>query len=62
MPEYITTNIEISSDDFDRDYSNEEKSNEENSDEENQVQNLFSFYIFDVSNESKYNVAIDPRY
>ena len=34
MPEYITNNIEISSDDFDRDYSEEEKSNEENSDEE----------------------------
>ena len=41
MPEYITGDIEISSDDSDR----EENSDEENSNKENQVQNVFSFYI-----------------
>ena len=35
MPEYITNNIEISSDDSDREVYDEENSNEENSDEEN---------------------------
>ena len=35
MPEYITDNIEISSDGSDREDSNEENSNQENSDEEN---------------------------
>ena len=41
MSEYITDNIEISSDsdrkDFDEKFSTEENSDEENSDEENQV-------------------------
>ena len=49
MPEYITDNIEISSD-SDREVSDEENSNKENSDEknsseENQAENLFSLYI-----------------
>ena len=35
MPEFITDDIEISSGDSDREYSNEENSDEGNSDEEN---------------------------
>ena len=53
MPEYITGEIEIYSNDSDREDFDEENSDEENSNEENQVQNVFSFYIFDVSNEKK---------
>ena len=53
MPEYITNNIEISSD-SDREDSNEEISNEENydkenSNEENLVSNVFSIYIGSIS-------------
>ena len=48
MPEYITDDIEISSD-SDKEDSDEENSSEENSDEqnleENQVQNVFNFCI-----------------
>ena len=40
MPEYITNDIEISSD-SDREDSDEEYSNEENSDKENYVQTTF---------------------
>ena len=44
MPEYITDNIEISSD-SDREKSDEENCNEENSVEENiNEENVFSFY------------------
>ena len=42
MSEYITDDVEISSDDCDGEDSDEENSNEENSDEEN----WFWFYIF----------------
>ena len=35
IPEFITDDIEISSGDSDREYSNEENSDKENSDEEN---------------------------
>ena len=57
MPEYITDDIGIASDDSDEENSDKENvekenSNEENSDEENSVQNVFGFYIFDVSNNS----------
>ena len=48
MPEYITDDIEISSD-SDKEDSDEENSSEEDSDEqnleENQVQNVFNFCI-----------------
>ena len=40
MPEYITNEIEISSDDSDR-----EDFDKENSNKENQIKNVFSFYI-----------------
>ena len=40
MPEYITNDVEISSD-SDREDSDEEYSNEENSDKENYVQTTF---------------------
>ena len=55
MPEYITNNIEISSD-SDRQDSNEEISNEENYDkenfnEENLVSNVFSIYIGSISGD-----------
>ena len=40
MPEYITNDIEISSD-SDREDSDEEYSNEENTDKENHVQTTF---------------------
>ena len=62
MPEYITDDTGIASDDSDEESSDKENSdkenaekensNEENSDEENSVQNVFRFYIFDISNNS----------
>ena len=52
MPEYITDDTGIASDDSDQENSEKENSNEENSDEEDLVQNVFGFYTFDVSNNS----------
>ena len=51
MTEYITDEIEISSDYFDEENSNEENSDEENSNEE------FSMY-FAVSNEKCYYIQL----
>ena len=54
MPEYITDDIEISSD-SDKEDSDEENSSEEDSDEqnleENQVQNVFNFCIWSISSD-----------
>ena len=47
MPDYITNEMEISSDDFDREDSDKENFDEENFNEENQTQNVFIF-IFKV--------------
>ena len=57
MAEYITENIEISSDDYDEENYDKENSNKENLTEEIQVQNTFRFYILDVSNDSSLYVT-----
>ena len=43
MPDYTTNEMEISSDDFDREDSDKENFDEENFNEENQIQNVFIF-------------------
>ena len=46
MPEYISDNIGIYSEDFDKEDYDVENSDKENSDEENNIQNVVQFLYF----------------